>query len=145
MAPTILELAGLDIPENMDGVSLVPVLKDPEREVKEDQLFIQAWGVKSAQSMTVIRDNYKYIYWYYGEGMEPAEELYDLNAAGTEMENLSGLPEMSRSLEEMRRIYDRYLEKWRQESVEGNSYPEYGVLFDRTIPWEQKAELFKVK
>jgi len=143
MAPTILEMAGLEVPDHMDGVSLVPLLQDPDTQVKEDQLFIQAWGEKTAQSMTVIRDNYKYIYWYYGEGMDPAEELYDLDAACPEIANLAGEPEMAKSLEEMRKVYDRYLEKWKQESVKGYGYTEYVTLFDRNIPWEHKAGLIK--
>ena len=42
MAPTILDMAGMQIPEQMDGASLVPLLQDPEMKVKENQLFIQA-------------------------------------------------------------------------------------------------------
>ncbi len=145
MAPTILDLAGLKIPEHMDGVSLVPVLRKPDREVKEDQLFIQAWGERSVQNMTVIKDNFKYLYWYYGEGMEPAEELYDLDADCNEMENLAGSPGMEDRLEEMRKVYDRYLEQWKSESVDGYRYPDYGVLFDRNIDWQQKSDILKIK
>ncbi len=143
MAPTILEMAGLEVPENMDGVSLVPLLDDPSTTVKENQLFIQAWGAISAQSMTVIKDHYKYIYWFFGEGMKPAEELYNLGPSCAEMENLAGRKDLVATQEEMRNAYDRYLEKWKQESVERNRYPEYGILFDREIPWEDKAEIIE--
>jgi len=139
MAPTILEMAGLDVPDEMDGVSLIPLLKDPEASVKDHQLFIQAWGEDAAQSMSVVKDNYKYIYWYYGEGMDPAEELYDLDDECLEMKNLATGEDMQGKLVEMRTIYDDYLEKWKSECVDGNNYPQYGVLFDRNIAWEEKA------
>ncbi len=140
MAPTILEMAGLPIPEEMDGVSLIPVLNDPEFEVKEHQAFIQAWGNPAAQSMSVIWKNYKYIYWYYAEGMDAAEELYHLDKDNNEMNNLAAVPEMISTLEKMRSVYDEHLTKWKEEYKEGSNYDKYGVLFDRNIAWEDKKE-----
>lgn len=143
--PTILEMAGLEVPEHVDGVSLIPVIKDKNSVVKEDQLFIQAWGEDAIQSLAVIHNQYKYIYWYYGEGMEPAEELYDLDEECLEMTNLAADPSMNKVLEDMRSRYDRYLEKWKNERVTGSSYERYDVLFDRHIPWEDKADYLNKK
>jgi len=75
--------------------------------------------------------------------MEPVEELYDLGDDCNEMKNLAGAAGMEGPLQEMREVYDRYLEKWKNESVEGHSYPEYAVLFDREVPWEQKTHLIR--
>lgn len=141
MAPTILDLAGLPVPEQMDGESLVPILEDAGKKVKDHQLFIQVWGQDAVQSMSVVWENYKYIYWYYAEGMEPVEELYDLDQQCLEMNNLADDPEFFNVLEKMRSLYDDQLEKWKQECVQGNNYPKYGVLFDRNLSWEEKASL----
>ncbi|MFC2080378.1 sulfatase [Bacteroidota bacterium] len=145
IAPTILDMAGLEAPAHMDGVSLKPVLEDPSKSMKEDQLFVQAWGVDAVQSLSVIHDGFKYIYWYYGEGMEPAEELYDLSEDCLEMTNLAKDPTMSARLEDMRKRYDKSLEKWKNERVTGSSYERYDILFDRHIPWDQKTHLLKKK
>jgi arylsulfatase A-like enzyme len=145
IAPTILEMAGLEVPEHMDGVSLIPTINDPGKTVKEDQLFIQAWGEDAVQSLTVLYDGYKYIYWYYGEGMEPAEELYKLDEDCSEMTNLVNDPAMADVLGEMRKRYDKYLEKWKNERVSGSSYERYEVLFDRNIPWENKRDSLRKK
>lgn len=143
MAPTILDMAGVEVPTAMDGVSLTPLLKDPDQIVKEDQLIIQAWGESAAQCLSLVRGQYKYLYWYYGEGMEPVEELYDLKADCAEMKNLAGVEGNEESLMEMRSIYDRYLEQWKQECDAQHRYAEYGQLFDREIPWDQKAHLIR--
>jgi len=143
MAPTILEMAGVEVPAVMNGVSLTPLLMDPDQTVKEDQLIIQAWGEAAAQCMTVVRGHYKYLYWYYGEGMEPVEELYDLEDDCAEMKNLVGIEGEEGPLTEMRAAYDRYLEQWKQECDEQHRYSEYGQLFDREVPWDQKAYLIR--
>ena len=104
-------------------------------------MFIQAWGEPATQSLSVVWENYKYIYWYYGEGMEPAEELYDLTMDCLEMDNLVWDPDMQKILEKMQDYYDSHLEKWKAECVQEFNYPKYGRLFDRNIPWEEKREL----
>jgi arylsulfatase A-like enzyme len=43
IAPTILELAGLPIPKTVQGVSLVPVLRDPSSEVRSYVVAEQNW------------------------------------------------------------------------------------------------------
>jgi len=38
----------------------------------------------------------------------------------------------------MRRRYDTELKSWKKEAVSYNNYQQYGTLFDRTIPWQEK-------
>ena len=42
-APTILELAGVKIPKNMDGVSLLPLIKNTEQDIHEQLAFINVY------------------------------------------------------------------------------------------------------
>ncbi len=145
IAPTILEYTGLSIPENMDGVSLIPVVDDPTTSVKDNQLFVQAWGETPAQSLSLIHKDYKYLYWFYGEGMEPAEELYNLDEDPYEMNNLFADPSEKSMLDEIRSVYDSYIEKWVAECVPGNNYPVYGEIFDRNISWDNKKQFVKYR
>jgi arylsulfatase A-like enzyme len=138
-APTILDLAGVQIPENMDGESLVPLLKNPDKEIHEQLAFINAWGTVATQSLTCLTKDWKYTYWWYGnEEMKPVEELYDIANDPQEMKNLANEANVTSKLKEMRVKYDKELEKWKNEAVHYNSYQQYVTLFDRTISWEQK-------
>jgi len=138
-APTILNLAGLPIPDNMDGVSLLPLLKDPGADVREQMALINVFGGGSTSVLTVLTKEWKYIYWWYGSSkMEPTEELFQLTKDPLEMTNLANIPEVSPIRDSMRKKYDVELQKWKQLAVSYNDYQQYGVLFDRSIPWQQK-------
>lgn len=138
-APTMLDLAGLPIPDNMDGTSLVPLLDDPGKAIKEQLAFINVWGPLPTQSLTCITKDWKYTYWWYGNSeMEPAEELYNLASDPLEMRNLANEPASESALLSMRERYDEELLKWKDEAVPYNNYQSYAKLFDRAIPWENK-------
>jgi arylsulfatase A-like enzyme len=138
-APTILDLAGEPIPENMDGESLVPLLKNPKQDIHEQLAFINDWGVVPTQSLTCLSKDWKYTYWWYGNSeMKPTEELYNIASDPLEMKNLANDSETQAVLESMRGKYDAELTKWKQEAVSYNNYQQYVTLFDRTIPWNQK-------
>ncbi len=144
-APTILDLAGLPIPDNMDGESLRPLLENPNQDIHEQLAFINVWGVVPTQSLTCITKKWKYTYWWYGSSeMEPAEELYNLAIDPLEMRNLAKDPESLAMLNSMRAKYDEELVHWKREAVNYNNYRQYVTLFDRKIPWEQK-QFKKVK
>ncbi len=144
MAPTILEYAGLPIPDNMDGESLVKLLEKKKGKVKEHQAIIQAWGESPTHSLSIVTDQYKYLYWFYAEGMEAKEELYDLTSDKYELKNLANDPSRLKDLKEMQKIYDSYVLKMKLESVPGNKYPKYAILYDRHVEWSKKRDLIKL-
>ena len=138
MAPTVLDLAGLPIPERMDGRSLMPLLDNPKGKVHDSVLLINAWGNAPTHSLSVVTDQYKYIHWPFAHEMEPAEELYHLKDDRFEMVNLKDHPEKQGMLKRMQAKYDAALVAWRSECVPGGQYPLFAKLYDRHIPWPDK-------
>jgi arylsulfatase A-like enzyme len=141
IAPTLLSLAGAAVPKNMDGKNILGMLDRPGSKVRESLPLIQAWPhTESCQALSVVSDNHKYIYWFYGdETSEPAEELYNLNDDKLEMVNLAADPESLPVLEKMRRLYDGHLKHWKDHCIGRDDYQRYIQLYDRDIPWSQKT------
>ncbi len=137
-APTILELAGLPVPENMDGLSLLPLIENPHSDIREHMAFINTWGPVATTCLTALTKTHKYTYWWYGnDKMRPTEELFDLVNDPLEMRNLAQSPDYQATLEQMRLYYDRELAAWKLTADE--NYEIYGTLFDRDVPVSLKA------
>ncbi len=136
-APTILELARLPVPENMDGESLLPILEDPNADIHEQLAFMNVYGDVPTKNLTVLTKEVKYTYWWYGDKtMEPTEDLFHLGKDPLELNNLAHNPEAESLLQKMRQKYDDELTLLEQQAEE--AYVPYGTLFDRSIPWDEK-------
>ncbi len=96
--PTLADLCGLTPPDDLDGVSLAPLLDDPDGSVK-DAAFSQVQWEDRIFGRTVRTDRYRYIQW---EGDGGGEELYDHENDSREFTNLAVDPEHSEALEQMR-------------------------------------------
>ena len=143
---TILDLAGVPIPTNYDGVSLMPLLLKLEKPVRASLPIIQVWGGEEIHSLTVLDGQYKYIYWYFQDEkkeLKPTEELFDILNDPYEMENLAGESEYAVPLAKLRDLYDDQIEAWKKEGVKYNNYEKYGVLLDRNIAWHDKELMVK--
>lgn len=142
-APTMLELAGLPIPSNMDGHSLLSLLKDPSKGGHEQLAFINVYGPLPTHSLTCVTQRHKYTYWWYSdENMKPAEELFDLKEDPLELKNLAAQGS-SPILDNMHKRYEVELAKWKAHAVPYNDYTRYGILFDPAVSLEKKAKHLK--
>ena len=93
LAPTILDLVGLPVPKDMDGMSFYPLIKGSETDWRKDFLYeyYEYPGPHSARKCRGIRtEKWKYIHFF----EEPQEfELYNLLDDPHEMNNLIRDPE----------------------------------------------------
>jgi arylsulfatase A-like enzyme len=142
MAPTIFELSGVKTPENVDGKSLLPLLKNPEGKVQDSVLLINTWGSSPTHSLAIVTDKFKYIYWPFAHNMQATEELYDLSKDKHEMVNLAKNPEYASQLKMMHAKYDASVKTWQEETVSTGNYPAFGKMYQRDLAWEDKLSQF---
>jgi len=91
--PTLCELAGLPIPDQVQGVSLVPWLKEPSKKGRTAVFStMKAWlgRGKTALGHSARNSRYRYIEW---DGGRAGVMLYDLVADPDELHNLAGISE----------------------------------------------------
>jgi iduronate 2-sulfatase len=112
--PTLCELAGISIPETLEGISVVPLIENPDRSWKKAAfsqfLRVGIWVAPDGieyMGYSIRTENHRYTEWVNWETNEPAAiELYDhtidpnenINIAGIE-ENKSIIKELSEKLE----------------------------------------------
>jgi choline-sulfatase len=104
LLPSLLELAGTPLPEQTEGSSLVPLLRQDSAQAR-NEAYVEylAEGVSTPQLM-IRQGQYKYIF---GEG-DP-ELLYDVQNDPDELHNLATQPEGVEVLEQFR---SKRLAKW---------------------------------
>ena len=111
MAQTLLEMAGLPSPRDMQGKSMVPVLKGDIRGDLHDALyyhFYENGEHNVAKHLGIRTDRYKLIYFYeLGEW-----ELYDLVTDPSEMRNLYGQPPYKALSEDLKRRLSKLTEQY---------------------------------
>ncbi len=123
-APTFLELANLEVPEDMQGISLIPVLKGEEPEEWRKSLYYHYYefpSIHMAKRHYGIRtERYKLIHFY---NDIDEWELYDLENDPSEMHNLIDHPDyqdikadLHHQLDSLMILYDEPpIEAWRDE------------------------------
>ncbi|MFR9611567.1 MAG: sulfatase-like hydrolase/transferase [Rikenellaceae bacterium] len=141
IAPTILDYAGIKAPKVMDGKSLKSAVATPDSKIHDNLALINVWGSPGCFSMAVVEDRMKYIYWCFNDGMEPTEELFDLNADPMELNNLSKEADFQKTLKKMRKLYDARLAEWRKNGTDRNDYVPFNTILSRGLDWESRKKL----
>ena len=118
-APTFLEMAGAVIPDDIQGMSLAPLLKDENSPEKwRDAIYYHFYEFPAEHMVKrhygIRTERYKLIHFYNDIDVW---ELYDLQADPKEMHNLYGLPQyrklqrqMHRRLRQLQKQYDDPIE-----------------------------------
>jgi arylsulfatase A-like enzyme len=106
-APTLLELAGLEVPERMTGRSLLPILRGESEEPHRDFVrceYYDALDEPDNSFATMYRDRRYKLVVYHGHNLG---ELYDLAEDPNEFENMWDEPEAQPlKLELMQKSFD---------------------------------------
>ncbi|MFC2081503.1 sulfatase, partial [Bacteroidota bacterium] len=91
--PTLIELCNLPVEKQLDGISLVPTLKDPATSTDRD-VFLPS---HRRGNYAVINMNWRYI--YYNDG----SELYNLQEDPNEWYNLAGDEKYAQIIEDLKK------------------------------------------
>ena len=109
IAPTIMEYAGIKVPANVQGHSLLPAMKDPSFKIRDQFLCEHLYELKFIPKSEGIRTE-KWKYFRYIDDPNH-EELYDLLNDPLEMNNLINDNGSNSELEFLRRECDVMIEE----------------------------------
>lgn len=142
-APTILEYAGLAIPDGLDGQSLLPLMKEPNTVTERVLPLINVWGPRECHCLGVVSNEGKYIYWPFADkGFEATPEAYDFSSNRLELTNILDEPAQAGRVQQLESQYNAALEHWRQHAVPYHGYPRFATIFDPDVSWNKKAPLY---
>ncbi|MGB2908815.1 MAG: sulfatase [Candidatus Aminicenantaceae bacterium] len=109
--PTLCDLAGIEIPETMEGTSLRPLLEQPEQELKSAAFSQYVRRPKNSpdgkryMGYSMVTSRYHYVEWYQWSdetktaGELAGIELYDLQIDPDENINIAGLPDSAETVQ----------------------------------------------
>jgi alpha-L-rhamnosidase len=120
---TILDIAGVEIPEEYQGISLLPYVNNKKpKKVREYILFEHLWKLPEIPSSEGIRTN-KWKYFRY-RFIEAPEELYDLVNDPLETNNLVHDPAFMDILNKLRKECDSQIDKYTKAKLVPDYTPE---------------------
>ncbi len=102
IAPTMLDLAGVPVPDDMDGRSVLPVLRGEAVDGSGELLYEYYWEYPFPHTPTTFAlrgDRYKFIFYH---GIWDLNEFYDLEADPQEQHNLINVPAYQDEIARMR-------------------------------------------
>jgi len=109
--PTLCELTGLPVPKQLEGTSLVAILKNPKTRVKEFAISQYPRSHKKYMGYALRTDRYRLVMWMkndfrstqpFDESLVAAVELYDYKKDPLETINVAGNPEYRETVRELR-------------------------------------------
>lgn len=112
--PTLAELCGLDVSDSVEGVSLVPVLSDPNAKVKSVALTqtprpnYPRGKLPTVMGYSIRTGRYRYTEWReFKTGEAHARELYDHKSDPLETVNLAGHDDRKSTIAELAILLDQ--------------------------------------
>ena len=132
--PTILDLAGADLPQHWQGLSLAPFTSHVNYELDRDTVLIEhLWEFEHIPPSEGLRtDRWKYFRYVNDRKIE---ELYNLESDPSETNNLADQPRYRKVLESFRWRLDRMAYEYRDSSV--------GVPWDLEVSFESSSGISK--
>lgn len=115
--PTLLDFANLPERNDLSGVSLLPILEDPEVDVKSFAISqttrpLQGGGNFEILGSSIRNEKYRYNIWVrQDDGKMIAEELYDLSGDPFYVENIASDKELESIKNQMHNLLKQRLEE----------------------------------
>ncbi|WP_153039224.1 sulfatase/phosphatase domain-containing protein [Microbulbifer sp. Q7] len=107
-APTILNAAGAEVPGDMQGLSLLEILQNPESELGRDAVYYHYYEYPAVHMVkrhyAMATKDYKLIHFYHDVD---EWELYDLKRDPSEQHNVIDRPEYAEELKRLRARLER--------------------------------------
>ncbi|MBN1127247.1 MAG: sulfatase [Sedimentisphaerales bacterium] len=106
LAPTVLSMAGVDVPDRMQGQDLSPLLAGKQPTWRSDFYYDHRVAISTIpQCEALVTERYKYIRYTQSEPLH--EELFDLKNDPHEIHNLAGDPSQADRIKKMRSQFEK--------------------------------------
>jgi arylsulfatase A-like enzyme len=117
IAPTIMEIAGVNAPAAYQGISLLPYVRSEKvSRVRREILFEHLWKLPQIPSSEGIRtERWKYFRYRF---IDTPEELYDLKNDPLETINLSSDPKYRKVLERLRQACEEQISQYEKAKLQ---------------------------
>jgi len=102
--PTLAELANLEAPDDLEGISIASLLENPDRPVKEAVFSIYPWdipGVGKGFGYTMKTQSYRLVKWFVPDTDFVEYELYDHISDPDENVNVANQSDYSKILDDL--------------------------------------------
>lgn len=127
-APTFLELAGVEVPDDIQGLSLAPLLRGEKPDQWRDALYYHFYEYPAEHMVKrhygIRTDRWKLIHFYNDIDVW---ELYDLQNDPTEMHNLYGQPGTEQVTADLKQRLTALQEQYRDPV-------RFGAQYDKELP-----------
>jgi len=140
IAPTLLDIAGIAIPENMDGQSFKPLIEGQEINWRKELLYEYYWERNYPYTPTthaLITGRYKFIRYH---GIWDLNEFYDLKLDPDESTNLINQEEYQELINSHRNSLFKLLSETNGESMP--LLPDKGEVYFLRNPKKSKPAVF---
>ncbi len=131
-APTFLELAGAPIPDDIQGVSLLPLLKGEHPKNWRQSLYYHYYEYPAEHSVrrhygVRTADGWKLVHFYPSDGERPQQmvdqwEMYDLNSDPREMHNIYGQKGMEKQTKRLQKELVKLQKQYDDPILEKNGF-----------------------
>jgi arylsulfatase A-like enzyme len=122
-AETILDMAGVKVPSDMQGMSMVPVLKGKTPSTWRKEHYYHYYEYPAVHSVKrhygISTDRYKLIHFYYDID---EWELYDLKSDPQEMKNVYNDPAYASVREDLHKRLKKIMEKYKDSDELAKSF-----------------------
>lgn len=141
VAPTLVDLAGVPVPETMDGESMKPLIYGEKTDWREyfffEHLISPTSPIYIPRNDGVRTKTTKYTRWI---DLNPVvEEFYDLTKDSMEINNIINDPAYSKHLEESVKLFEAWREKYPLE-IDYRPYQRYSQSGVMEMDWEKFKE-----